>query len=1088
MNAADAERLLNTAKVLSVRAVARPSALSLCCGVDKAEPSNAGEDRAAPALRARDRARRAAVADVIASVLTVAAGSALILYGARGVVGASVAMDWLAQHGAPAEIRIQQLTADGFVASVRLGPPGAPDFVSERVEAAFTPAFGARSVRLVRPRLKLALVGGRLDFGALQPLVDDALQPKPASGPPPDVAIEDGTVELRTPAGPLLADGSGMLRGGALQRLDLAVRPAALRAGDVKLWLRSGRVQASGVPGGLKLTMQAAASRLAARGAEASELRLDASADVATRGLAPTGPIRAKASLAGAGLEAGGWRARAPAMVLEFAGVAHGPPTRLSISGSGRFAGALAALAGPASASAGRLDLDVRRLEFARRDGDVKLALDAGGLAKASAFALGRAGALTAPALRFDVARLTAALGSGQRRVSARVDASLVAAAAAMGGKGVHEASLALLGPVRLQGDKVGFSGAVRASGGADAKLRRALIEVPAIGPQLAAAAGRLSLSTPALSVDASPAALVVASAAPLTLEGPGARATVSPSPGSPLLSLARAGLTGAFSTAVRLPGLDAGLSGLRYALGADAGRASGRLTLAGDAGEARGVRLAADLAASRAGGVIRVVLAQCADAGLRAYGAAAADVQARLCPTGEPLLRSDGRGWAAAFGLADGRAVLPAGQVRLAGAGAASVSGDRGGLRRGRLDLARLAVSDEAAAPRFKPLTAAGAADLATGAWAGAFTIAESGRNRALGKVAVSLDAGSYAGRAVLDTAGLRFAQDGLQPSDITPLLSAKILGKAEGPLELTAEMAWSGAGALHSSGRVRTSGLDFNGPLGRVRAARGDIVLSSLAPLASPPGQVLTAESVAWLAPLSDVRLQFQLAPGALRLEAARAGVAGGAASLDPLTLALTPGAPIAGVLRLAAVDAGSLVAGSSLADKIKLQARLSGALPFSIAGDGAVRLAGGRLVADGPGRLSISRAALTGGVQTSGVQDFAYQALENLAFESLDAAVDSQPQGRLGVLFHVNGRHDPPVAVETRVGLIDLIRGQAFNRPLPLPKGTPVKLTLDTSLNFDELLAAYRGFNLGAERRSGGVQRDSGLSSAKLGGAPR
>ena len=43
------------------------------------------------------------------------------------------------------------------------------------------------------------------------------------------------------------------------------------------------------------------------------------------------------------------------------------------------------------------------------------------------------------------------------------------------------------------------------------------------------------------------------------------------------------------------------------------------------------------------------------------------------------------------------------------------------------------------------------------------------------------------------------------------------------------------------------------------------------------------------------------------------------------------------------------------------------------------------------------------------------------------------------------------------DQRVGMLGG-RGTAFNRPIPLPSGTPVDLTLDTSLNFDDLMAAY------------------------------
>jgi hypothetical protein len=120
-----------------------------------------------------------------------------------------------------------------------------------------------------------------------------------------------------------------------------------------------------------------------------------------------------------------------------------------------------------------------------------------------------------------------------------------------------------------------------------------------------------------------------------------------------------------------------------------------------------------------------------------------------------------------------------------------------------------------------------------------------------------------------------------------------------------------------------------------------------------------------------------------------------------------------------------------------------------------------------------LSLKRDALTtavgvgseGQTPPNAIQDFAYQALENLAFDQLDGTVNSQPMGRLGLLLHLKGRNDPAQAAETRVGVVDLLRGRAFDKPLPLPKGTPIDLTLDTSLNLDELLKSY--FN---SRRAG------------------
>ena len=67
-------------------------------------------------------------------------------------------------------------------------------------------------------------------------------------------------------------------------------------------------------------------------------------------------------------------------------------------------------------------------------------------------------------------------------------------------------------------------------------------------------------------------------------------------------------------------------------------------------------------------------------------------------------------------------------------------------------------------------------------------------------------------------------------------------------------------------------------------------------------------------------------------------------------------------------------------------------------------------------------------------------------------------SQPDGRLGLLFQVKGHHEPEVAERARLSFFDVLRGRAFERRIPLPKGTPIELTLDSSLNFDELVAAY------------------------------
>ena len=173
---------------------------------------------------------------------------------------------------------------------------------------------------------------------------------------------------------------------------------------------------------------------------------------------------------------------------------------------------------------------------------------------------------------------------------------------------------------------------------------------------------------------------------------------------------------------------------------------------------------------------------------------------------------------------------------------------------------------------------------------------------------------------------------------------------------------------------------------------------------------------------------------------------------------------------------VQLHDIVEASPFGDKVDLDAKVSGRMAFEANGN-RVRITRGELKADQPGRISIDRVALTG-VQADGavaapgavaasvnandtITDFAYQAMENLAFDKLDATIASRDDGRLGVLFHIVGRHDPPTKQTIRLSVMDLLQKRFLGRKLPLPSGTGVNLTLDTTLNLDDLLADYADY---------------------------
>ena len=93
---------------------------------------------------------------------------------------------------------------------------------------------------------------------------------------------------------------------------------------------------------------------------------------------------------------------------------------------------------------------------------------------------------------------------------------------------------------------------------------------------------------------------------------------------------------------------------------------------------------------------------------------------------------------------------------------------------------------------------------------------------------------------------------------------------------------------------------------------------------------------------------------------------------------------------------------------------------------------------------------------------VEDLAYQAMENLSFDQLSADVNSLDGGRLAVLFHIRGRHDPPKRQELRLTIGELISRQFLNRKLPLPSNTQIDLTLDTTLNANQLISDLLAVN--------------------------
>ena len=331
------------------------------------------------------------------------------------------------------------------------------------------------------------------------------------------------------------------------------------------------------------------------------------------------------------------------------------------------------------------------------------------------------------------------------------------------------------------------------------------------------------------------------------------------------------------------------------------------------------------------------------------------------------------------------------------------------------------------------------------------------------LGRLDLAHDGASGAGGLTIDAPSIVFAEGGLQPSDLSPLAADFVGSPATGSVAFQGRVDWLAEADGSSSGRLTIPGLDFVSPAGPVKGLRGTIDFTSLAPLVTASGQRLTADVLESVTPLTDVQVTFALDKSAVTVEGADLRVGGGVIRVEPFALPLGPAQPFSGVIVLENVQLGEVIAGAGFGDKVMLDAVVSGRLPFTSDPTAGIRIAGGTLAAVQPGRLSIQREALSGleaggggeAVPPGTVQDLAYQAMENLSFDILSAEVNSLDEGRIGVLFHIRGRHDPPVHQELRIGIAEFISREFLNRPLPLPSGTGIDLTLDTTLNLNQLV---------------------------------
>jgi hypothetical protein len=481
------------------------------------------------------------------------------------------------------------------------------------------------------------------------------------------------------------------------------------------------------------------------------------------------------------------------------------------------------------------------------------------------------------------------------------------------------------------------------------------------------------------------------------------------------------------------------------------------------------GANIAVSGLASWQDGKFAFGLASCSRVSLSAFHTAsdlARSVRANLCPASRPLFTADSKGWSFHGSARSAAATLPLTNTQLADGAAALTFEGQGSAIHGTVAVSNARMSDLASAHRFQPLLGRGQIALANWVWKGRIAVSDAHKNM-LGDVSFTHATATGTGAAHVSAPKLTFAPDKLQPQDISPLLAA--LRRAEGSARFEGDIDWTRT-QITSSGTLSIDSLDFMTPLGKAHAVKTDIRFLSLLPPVTAPDQQIAVSRIDWTLPFSSVDLRFAVGNNALQVNKVDLDFAEGHAALGAFTVKLSDPKNISGAVQFKSIALNSLIAASNLGSKVKMEGKVSGSVPFALTPEG-FRIRDGHVAADGAGRLSLDRSLWTqAGPAANAVQDFAYQALEALAFDTLSADLNSVPGGRLQVVFKIKGRSDPPKPQTADVAISDILDGTALQKPIPLPSGTPIDLTLDTSLNFDELLKSYaeawsNSLNLGA-----------------------
>jgi len=996
-------------------------------------------------------------------VLLLSGGVALVVvvvlaggvYLNRRAAAEQILTGWLEQQGIHARVDVQRIELDGFTGRIEIGDPAHPDLVVDRAEVDYAigapwsrSGFGVTPgrIRLVRPVLSARWHDGKLSLGSLDPLVKKFTgQPPRPDSRGPLILVEGGRLRLQSDYGAVDVLADATVNDGKLMRLVARMPAASLKSGETRVTGLQADVDLTTTGDRVAVVVHSAANAVAGPVGRARDLRLTVIGalpypDLKTR--RGDGQARIEAALTAGSASAGDAGLTDADLKLTFDGQTQGWIEAFRLTGSTDLA-----LTAREAATATLRTSGVAETATGAR---VEIVRSAAGLRTSVSGAL----ATRLDRFRFGELDLRTVRSTANVQVVSDGALKITADGAVTAARGRWP----LFGPVASD-------------------------DIPELA-EIKRALGDFAVSAPAIRLTVGDAGTVVRMVSPVRLTpSNGGILTLTPAP-TPVFAAAPGKLGGGALSVTATRGK--GLPEATFAIPAWSLTPTGfTADLEGDAaldfGLARTLTVTTKGRLTSATGRLTFAPVGCSafTAGLLELGENdVSDVAGRLCPGTTPLVTVADDGWHVRGRFAGVSASAPFLEATVAeAAGVLTVDGSKDGDLTLSAQVIQANVRDAAAQRRFNPLRLTGTAGLAKEQWTGTFDLASG--EHPLGRVVLHNDGITASGGLTIDTGLLTFAQGALQPLDLSPLVAGFISPPVTGQARFTGQFDWTPT-TQTSSGAITIPGLDFVSPVGDAKGLKGEVVFTSLVPPTTAPNQMVTLDSLASVTPLTDLKLDFGLDAESVTIGGADLKIGGGVVRIEPLAIPFDRSKTITGALVLENVQIGNIFSGAGLDDKVKLDAVVSGRVPFTSGPEG-VRVMGGVLNAVQPGRLSLQREALTGmeastadpEVPPNMMTDLAYQALENLAFDDMTVIVNSLDAGRLNLRFAVHGRHDPPNKQEIRLSWLQVLRRQFFDTPLPLPSGTGVNLNLDTTLNANQLIGDLMELN---RVRQGGAMADA------------